>query len=138
MTSITLQAVLDQGHMQVCFNAVGVKIDIKGRRVYSEHKFISFKRFMKHLECAAMHQPYLFTNLRLDRIERRREGRGGGNGRDVVCAANIRFRRIVLTSNIVKLKFGNSKGNIGELLNTTSEHGRTDTARTHIGRIRRL
>ena len=54
----------------------------------------------------------------------RADARGGG---DVVCAANIRFRRIVLTSNIVKLKFGNSKGNIGELLNTTSEHSRTDT-----------
>ena len=66
-----------------------------------------------------MHQPYYLQTLGLRPGETSAEGM---KGERCVCAANIRFRRIVLTSNIVKLKFGNSKGNIGELLNTTSEH----------------
>ena len=80
-----------------------------------------------------MHQPYYLQTLELRSGETSAEGGRGGKGSDAMCAANIRFRRIVLTSNIVKLKFGNSKGNIGELLNTTSEH-----SRAHIGRIRKL
>ena len=74
---------------------------------------------MKHLD---MHQPYYLQTLGLRPGETRVEEGGDERGAMCVCAANIRFRRIVLTSNIVKLKFGNSKGNIGELLNTTSEH----------------
>ena len=88
-----------------------------------------------------MHQPYYLQTLELRSGETSAEGGRGGKGSDAMCAANIRFRRIVLTSNIVKLKFGNSKGNIGELLNTTSDTtGRTGTlsAGTQIGRIRRL
>ena len=65
-----------------------------------------------------MQQPYYLQTGGYDRIAEFGEVGWKGN---VVRAANMRFGRIVLAYNI-KLKFGNSMGNIGELLNTTSEH----------------